>query len=241
MKDKNLRILFFSTTDLCCGYYLEGIEAILNEWHDPTNIMDIIELYHVKKYVDSEIFKGHWQQNSDVYYKDAVKTIPRLIRQFYGENTSCLVKVYKQIDLYEYEKSFWEIVIKYKISEDWDEDLFTLIASPTDIHTLLLNKQIVKQFGSYIRERLLEEEEAAELIIRKYAFNEIISSPIYLPEELSESDIFSILLKYINSQSPNLNYLRGVITLSKGFLKIPDKIKYQAKKKSDELEKKVFL
>jgi len=59
----NNRIVFFSKDDLARFDMLARTETILNEFNTQkayTNINDLIELYHVKQYIDSDLYLDSW-------------------------------------------------------------------------------------------------------------------------------------------------------------------------------------
>lgn len=240
LKDKTKRVRFFSTTDLSCGFYLAEVENILNKLEEPKTVIDTIELYHVKQYVDSKIFKLSWNNNSEDYYQKIAKTIPKNINIFFTMHQHTMASEYEKIDIFEYRVTFFEILINYKFIRSWSEDVVIAIFENTDLRVLLQFTDIVKRFGSYIRDRIVSSFEAADIIISKLSLRDDLNYPINLPDELSVEDISEILLNYIKSDNPDITILQGIILVQDSILRNPNKIKYLAKKRSDELEAVFF-
>ena len=64
---------------------------------------------------------------------------------------------------------------------------------------------------------------------------------IFLPKSLSDEDVIQIFRKYLESDRPNLNYVRDIVNSTSRYgLVIGDKIKLIARRKIHELEQEIF-
>ena len=66
--------------------------------------------------------------------------------------------------------------------------------------------------------------------------------PLYFPKELSASDKEAIIINYIDSEAPNINYLRLICNIqsSKDKLEVSPKTLLKAKRKAEKEESKFF-
>ena len=67
------RVIFYSKDDMACFFMKEKVENILNAFSvekESGNINDIIELYNVKLYVDSNVYNNDWGKEKTLVYKN---------------------------------------------------------------------------------------------------------------------------------------------------------------------------
>ena len=111
------------------------------------------------------------------------------------------------------------------------------------LYQLLKYKTITEYFGVIIREYMLNDYKTAELLLDKYEMKHIHErESIYFPKGLSASDKETIINNYIDSEKPNLNYLRLIANIqsSKDKLEVSPKTLLKSKKKAEEQENKLF-
>lgn len=143
---------------------------------------------------------------------------------------------------YQYYDDFFEVIEKYNVFERISESAFEKIVKDRYIlHHVLQNKKIVTKFGNVIRNKLLEHPENAKILLDKYEI-EGKNKQIYLPKEFTIVDKENLIIKYINSEEANLNYLRIIenIQSKKNELEISDKTRLLTKKKIKEQTEKFF-
>lgn len=242
------RVKFYSTTDLGNGYQLQKAENILESYNDTKeyNITKLIEFYNITKYIDNKIFLKKW----DDTYIDNVKKICIQMKK----------RIYKYFDEFISEKNI-KIIIK-DLPIQYIEDFLELFEKKIEkinirgnvfiqaikeinipIYHILYFKKIVRQYDNELKEIMLEDAiDSAVIIIRKYYIKEKRNQKIEIPKSLSMKDKEKILIKYIDSEHANLNYIRIIakIQSNKDSIQIDDKTKLKAQRKVIELENKIF-
>lgn len=114
-----------------------------------------------------------------------------------------------------YKEDFWELFDKYKVYNRISDKKFDEVLKNTYTLEMISDlKNIVKYYESVIREHLLKYEDSEIILLDKYEIvRENNQKQIYLPDELTGEDKELILKNYIESQNPNLNYLRVIFNM----------------------------
>ncbi len=241
------RVKFYSTTDLMCGYQLSRAENIMNSYDlDKVhyNINEIIEFYNICKYIDEEIFLKSWLAEDIANFKVIIKKYKSLIGKFLSSiSDNNFADVFNVVDI-EYKYDYWKLIEKYKVYERISSNiLYNLLQeSKLMLYKILGCKKIVDYYGQVIKMHLLFDEAAAELLLEKYEVNRINNKDeIHLPKELTQEDKEKIILNYIKSTNPNLNYLRMIVDIqSTKEFSITDRTRLKARKCAEEAESKLF-
>jgi len=242
------RIKFYSVNDISSGYNLRKIETLLRQYHEgkeAENINDIIELYNINKFFENKIHLTDWAVEDIRFYEKTAKSYWGVIAKFLKSITdNTFEPLYNEVDRF-YKEDFWEVIHKFKVYENISPEMFREFINNSDVwlHQLLKYKNITEHFGEIIRDYMLNDHTTAELLLDKYEMKHIHErEPIYLPKELSTSDKETIINNYIDSENPNLNYLRLIsnIQSSKDKLEISPKTLLKSKKKAEEQESKFF-
>ncbi len=230
------RIKFYSINDMVTGENLIRIKEIVDNFDENKkdyNINDIIEFYNITKYVDTECYKNYklnWTEYDVSKIKGVIKIykgiIARYIKSISNEN---IIAKYMEIkdDYYGYREDFFELLEKYKVYENISEDTFCeLLHTPkVFLEYILKNKNMTYYHGKTIRQRFYEESEYAEIILDYYEAKHTENvKTLYFPKELILEDKEEIIKKYIDSENPNLNYLRLINNIqNRDELSISDK------------------
>lgn len=242
------RVKFYSTTDLGSGFQLQNAESIIDAYNDKKeyNITELIEFYNITKYIDNRIFLKKW----DDAYIDNVKTIciqmKKKIFKYFDETLSenNIKNTIKDIPI-QYIEDFLELFEKKieKINIRGNVFIQAIKENNIPIYHILYFKKIVRQYDNELKEIMLEDAiNSAVIIIRKYYIKEKRNQKIEIPKSLSMEDKEKILIKYIDSEHANLNYIRIIakIQSNKDSIQIDDKTKLKAQRKIVELENKIF-
>ncbi|MFS4494564.1 hypothetical protein [Maribacter sp. 2308TA10-17] len=247
MHEPNLkRIVFHSKQDMSAGNHLERAELILKSKvaKDDLDINDILERYHIKKYLDNGLYLKQWTSEEISAYKIKAEKYKIEIGNFFSKiNSENIEKIYKTIP-YNYIESFWEIVNNYKVHQRVSSNKLNEILGkePILINNLLQFQGIVKHFDAALRKFLIDYEKSAEILLSIYEIkhDREIKKKI-LPNSLSVDDKENIILKYLDSDEPNLNYI-GLIANAKhqnGF-RLSPKTRLKAKQLNKKLIDKFF-
>lgn len=245
----NNRIVFFSKDDLARFDMLARTETILNEFNTQkayTNINDLIELYHVKQYIDSDLYLDSWTPETREKYKKRVKDIWSLICQFCASITDGNIETYlKEIkaENIRYISSFWQLIEKCDVYKRLSNNAFVkLFKITTWKEDVLVNAKIVSHFNLQLRELLIAYEKTAEILLSYYEKESPTKrEKIFFPKSLSIEDKDAIVSRYIDSDTPNLNYIYlATLARDQRDFKLSNKTKLKAKRRYDEDQKKML-
>lgn len=226
------------------GRKLEKIETIDIPEYNRIDINDAIEFYEIKKYFDDGAYSKSWTDEQREKYNEKSKKLFELTMRYFNVLTdSTIVQEYEEIEDYPYRTAFWQLFDKCKLYNKISETAFNAILQSMNcsLHDILLHKSIVMKYGKEIRNIILGSFENMRFIIHVYEQNYTNSENLYLPEELTPEDKCQFIEAYIDSDYPNLNYIETISLMqpSKDF-PISDLLRLKAKRKNQDLSKKVF-
>ncbi len=242
MTDVRRRVKYYSATDVYYGIHLQNAEKMLKEYvvGGSHEINDVIELFNIGKFFADKIFLIKWTEDEICSYKNVI--MEETARQFKSINDSNFLLIYQSLDKI-YFSDFWELFDKFKIYNVISKTTFKsfLLASKPKLYEILQHKQISKSFGEALRNYMMDNINLAELLLNEYEVRHISQRPpLFFPKELSNVDKEAIICNYIESDNPNINYLRliGNIQSNKNKIEVSPRVCLKAKKKSDMEEKK---
>lgn len=196
------------------GYNLELAEKAIIKYQKttPSNINEIIELYHIKKLLDNNCRLTAWDDDYLNQLKVPVKDYNGIIAKFFKAlSVEQIEVIYKSIE-WGYKQTFWDIIDQFKMFNIISADVLKTIVqeNTNDFRNILKCRSIVEKFKVTIRELLLSKSDSAHIIIDKYIARHISPSDreLFLPSNLTMEDKESIIDKYLDSDNPNLNYVR---------------------------------
>lgn len=214
------------------------------------SINDIIELYNITKYVDTKCYKNYklnWSEDDISRIKDVIKNYKGIIACYVKSisNENITIKYMEiQDDYYDYREDFFELLEKYKVYKNISECIFSeLLHTPkVFLEYILRNKNMTYYHGNAIRERFYEDSEYAEIILDYYEAKHTGNiKTLYFPKELTTDDKEKIIKNYIDSENPNLNYLRLINNIqNRKELSISDKTRLASIKKTKIENDKLF-
>ncbi|WP_313305417.1 hypothetical protein [Empedobacter sp.] len=245
-KDRH-RINFYSINDMAIPYELEKTEKLLETYtsHDNFDVNDFLEFYNIKIYFDNNQFLKSWDEEKKERYRKIVQTVfdefkKRLIVL---ENSN--IQNYIEVIEFEYLDNFWELFSLLSLYKKIDGQYILEILKKYNIHIryILHQKKIVDKYNVIIKEFLLDYEETAEILLTKIEEEHISGRNLefYFPKNLSLIDKESIIDRYIDSDRPNLNYIR-LIENSKDSpqLNLSPKVRLKARKISQKLNNEII-
>ena len=237
------RVHWFSRNDMSIGYHLPRIEQIIEEFNiakDITDVNDILELFEITKFVENGACPMSWGQDM----LSMVKQFKPIVAKYFKQITkSELSNIYRSID-FGYRDSFWEIIDVFEIKGLIDENfLQTSFNESWELRELMYREKLVKRHGGLLRRFLISNPHSAEWLLNEYVAEHSIGGhkTMYFPKELTSEDVSQILEKYIDSDDPNINYVRLLehTKLIHSF-KVPPSIRLKAKRKAKKLNDKIF-
>ena len=235
MKEEN-RVVFFSKEDMAGGFELQKGEHILRGdiKQEYVDINDILELYNIKKYIDNELYLKSWTTDDINNFKQKIVSFGKIIAQFMSAITNeNFDQIYQNI-IFDYEKSFWELINNLNLSKNISKDkLLGVLENKSYIkYEILQNKQIVEHFDKVLKTFFLNHPESAEIVLSVYEVKKDNNeSPYYLPKSLTVEDKENIIINYLNSSQTNINYVSLIPNArNQTDFKLSDKTRLLAKK-----------
>lgn len=196
------------------GYNLVLAEKAIIKYQNatPSNINDVIELYHIKKLLDNNCRLTTWDDDYLNQLKVQVKDYNGIIAKFFKAiSVEQIEVIYESIE-WGYRQTFWDIIDQFKMFNIISADVLKRIAqeNANDFRTILKCGFIVEKFKGIIRDILLSKSDSAHIIIDKYVarHNSPSDRELFLPSNLTMEDKEYIISRYLESDSPNLNYVR---------------------------------
>lgn len=172
---------------------LERFE-VLKYFDDPN-----ISLYKDRDFIEKiSFFKRRIKQNIGIYFNSQFDVQEAILNL--SESTP------------EYIDTSLQVIAHYKL-DDKENDFDTILKSLPNRHlsSILQNKRLATKYQNAVSAIILKNPKNAEILIRvlninsKYAHYTLPSN-----EFLSVKDINELILEYIKSQNPNLNYLEQI-------------------------------
>lgn len=242
------RIIYYPKTDLAVFWELEKVCKAIERYkkEDPNNIIDIIELYNIRKLIEHDIKLEEWSDDKfEQIKKDTEKYNAKVAKFFKNINKDNVYGYYLSLD-FSYEHSFWDIIEQFKLYVSVGDHLIkNLIDKKIDyLHIILRHKGLVDKYKVTIRNILLDKPHSAHFIIDKYIPKYTLTREIeiHLPENLTTDDKENIINKYLDCENPNLNYVELICQNKddKNGLLLSPKTKLKAKKLREKLTEEIF-
>ncbi|MFI5139735.1 MAG: hypothetical protein ACHQIM_18075, partial [Sphingobacteriales bacterium] len=236
------RVTFFSKHDMTCWTMLEKAETRLEQEYDfsKMDLNSLLEFHHIHQYFENDLFLDKWTPEQKAAYAQKVKTALAQIRVYISNIIPG--QLFEELAQLEFDnrENFWELLQYFELYKKLDASLFSkaLKAHPLHIRYVLSLKQLVQHYNSELRAFLLTCDESAELLLSHYEEKQIEPSKYIFPKNLTDADKHAIILAYLESPEPNLNYVE-LVRNSKN-LKLPPKILLKAKQISDNIKNEIF-
>jgi hypothetical protein len=199
-----------------------------------TDVNEVLELYHIKKYFDNELYLKSWTPKEIEDFKQKSLKYGQIVGTFLSTiNNDNIFEIYGQT-FHSYIHSFWEIVSKHSLFKKISKPNFSKIleSEPHLIHEILTHKVLVNHYDKELKSFLLNYPTSAEILLSVYETeNEFKRNQKYIPKSLTIEDKERIISKYLDSEDTNLNYI-GLIENAKkrnDFI-ISDKTRLKAKR-----------
>ena len=166
------RVVFYSKTDGAAGHNLERVEMLLNtiDINSDFDIVDLLELYNVKLYLDNELYLLSWEEETKNNYKALMDYAWLLIKKFWlGINDSNVLGYIDYLE-YIYNETYWELISHFQVYKNISKPVFIYILDkfPFQIIYILANKNIVRHFDKEMRDFLMNYKTAAELLLSRF-------------------------------------------------------------------------
>lgn len=229
-----MRIKYCSKYDLNCGCMLQEIEKYLEsiDTKKIDSINDIIEIYNINRFFDNDVYMVRWDEIKKSQYKNKAKEFIKHASKYLEYISSgSLKEKYYETEL-EYKNDFWEVLSAYNIIKKNPSIINKDVLDVNMVYSLLHTKNLAKKYDRIIKEILITDESLAETII-SYDINK--TKDFYLPA-FSLEELEKAVDNYINSDSPNPNYLNYIYSIGRiESQQIGAMHRIQAKEKADSI------
>ena len=241
MKD---RVCFLSKDDLFFGHYLEMAEKRIQEVSEngaPTDLEGIVELWHIKRLLENDCRLTKWTDAEFEKLRSSTNGYNTIIANFFNSLNPAMIKSELELLGWTYKKTFWEIIDAFELYRLIEPEILREIISENinNLREVLERKRIVEKFKDIIREVLLSNINSAHIILDKYVTKHEPQREcqLFLPSNLTLTDKEQILINYLQSDNPNVNYVRLITQIKDN----GDKIRVSPKTRllAERLEKKL--
>ena len=212
MRDFNeKRVVFYGRNDYAAGIFQDRCKIMLAgaESVNPSSINDAIEAHQIKLTVEGipELFQDQsiedYSRRAQILFSKACRFVSSELKH---KNVG---EVYGQVEL-QYREKFWRFIeacgMWRKIKAPDFEELLTSHTGCLEV--VLQHKKPIEYFADEIKRALINNPEySAELIVSRLAAETTSNLSLYLPQNLENSEIDDIMLRYINSEAANPNFL----------------------------------
>lgn len=243
------RVCYFSKDDLSVGHYLELAEKRIQKVSEegmPTDLEGIVELWHIKNLFENDCRLETWTDAEFEDLKSLTNGYNAIIANFFNSLNPTMIKSEFELLGWTYKKTFWEIIDAYKLYKLIDPEILREIISGNinNLREVLECKGIVERFKDVIREELLINKNSAHIILDKYVAKQKSQREhqLYLPSNLSLKDKEQILIDYLQSENPNVNYVRLITQIkdNKDKIKISPKTRLLAERTEKKLNEEML-
>ncbi|WP_342648239.1 hypothetical protein [Mucilaginibacter sp. CSA2-8R] len=211
--------------------YLEGISDF-----GSMNLNSLLEYHHIHQYFENGLFLERWTEVQKSSYRKIIKTAFITLRKYlYDLRDKDFIGVIDELE-FDNRSNFWEVFRYFEVYKKIERKTFEKIldAHPHHVRYILPLKQIVAHFNTELRAFLLTYEESAELLLTHYEQKHDEPSEYYFPTDLNDTDKQDIIAAYLDSPSPNLNYVD--LALHSKHLKLPPRLLLKAKQTSERVK-----
>lgn len=214
-----------------------------DNWKSYTDINKVIELYNVKKYIDTGIRLEDWTNPQYTDYQNKANQVFGVVGCFLNsKDINELATLYNETNIM-YRQDFVELVCKIGLYKKFDDLQFAEFLEKANIRIdrILREKDIVYKFGKVVREYILKDAENAEFFVNKFLERSEDKELYYIPKELTVEDKEGLVQRYIELDSPNMNYLTVIMQEENpDKLKLSEMTRFKAYKKLEIMRKKLF-
>ncbi len=238
------RVCYLSKDDLFVGHYIEMAGKRIQEVSEggvPTDLEGIIELWHIKRIFEEGYRLQEWTDDEFEQFKSSTKEYNAIIANFFNGLNPTKIKSEFNLLEWTYKKTFWKIIDAYKLYRLIEPETLREIVSKNNnyLRMVLECKGIVEKFKDVIRETLLNKVNSAHIILDKFVAKQDLHRDVemHLPSNLTIEDKEQILINYLQSNNPNVNYVRLITQIKDDKNNI--KLSLKTRLLAERLEKKL--
>ena len=235
------RVKYYPANDILHGHNFSKIEALHVPTFDSIDINDAIEFFQINKYFAAGTRCRSWDDKEYAEYKLKADQLSGLTKRFFNQiDNDNIIACYTNIE-FGYHSDFWVLFDNCKLYNKITDDIFGILINSPHIypHDLFLHKNIVRSYGNVLRSYIIGNAYCIPTILHVYEQDYTECEKLTLPTELTGEDICNYIESYIDSEHPNVNYLREIVDMHwSSRFPISDEVRLKAKKRYEkEIEK----
>lgn len=243
MEELKERVCYYSNDDMSIRSNLELAELRINEFIKSKkldNMTKIIELYNIKQLFDNNLKLTIWSNEKFESLKKNTSDYSKYIAEYLKSiNPEKIVDEYNHLSWF-YQTKFWGMINQFNFYDLIDSNALISITSTDQnaINEILHFKRLVQKKGNIIYNILMNDIYSAPLLLDNFVANRnlITKKEMFFPTQLTLKDKEHIINNYINSDNPNLNYIRLISQIKNdNNLNISPKTRLKAKKIEEKL------
>lgn len=243
--EKLRRVRFFGAHDLAAGWHAPRVVELAAQFdpkHAPTNVVDILELHNVQQYLEHRLLPNSCtEEESNQLVARAPQIRSAVARFFTAVDGSNFAAIVSEVD-HEYHGDLLDLLGRNKAFERCDSVTALPALKEAGVHLgeMLASRSLMRAYETEMRDELLASPRGGEYLVRNYLEKDARGA-IHLPRSFTPMDARNLLERYIDSEDANLNYVRLIANANDhAQAGIDAKLKLRAKRRSDELNAKIF-
>lgn len=239
------RVHYYSPYDMSIPFNWQRADVVIDNYKNgwrPQNVCDVVELYNIWQFVENDVAKKDWTEEKLQLIRSDFKK--EVVGFFSALNRDTWVALFRQLE-FDYKRHFWAILDRFNIDGILDLTSIqkAIEGSNWELRDLLRRERLVAKNQAALVELLKENEHTAEWLLQEYVQKDTSGGEdrIYFPQSLSFQDKEDIISRYLDTDEPNLNYVRLVRVARKDAnLRLSDSVKLKAKNVEERLNEKHF-
>jgi hypothetical protein len=226
---------------------LEKVPTLIETYNEAIGFKDVndaLEFYNISLFIRNQLWLLSWSEEYKEKLMNLENPLFASVARFFSTideaNFNVLLTQTDNIYREDFLSLLCETGMISKIS--WSPFSTALENNLIHLYQILHKKKLVDHHNLCIRQTILSNPTNAELILNNLS-NTIRSTPTnYFPKGLTNSDVNTLFMEYINSPDPNLNYIQQIANYknSSSAYRITKEVIYAAKIRYDTLSRSIF-
>ena len=204
-------VKYYSNNDLSIGFNLEQAESVIkniDSEKEYKNVNEVIELFNIQQLMESGVLLKKWDEQTIYRLKNTCKSFNAKIGKYFATiDTANFVEVFQNVDT-AYIEDFWLLFSKYKAFSRVEGNALIEILTKgiAALWPILEHKDIVCYYDTELAVFMRTSDQSAEILLdQNYA---VTKRKYFFPKSLLTTEYETIIDTYIDSQDPNVNYLK---------------------------------
>lgn len=241
------QVKFYSRHDLASYSEVEKILPSLKKINinkPVKNLNHIVELWNILLYLDAGFYPPKLDEDEKRELDELKLKLPKIICTYLNKHKTQIEEDFETLG-YDYISDFWHIIARYNCFTLYPKEILIQLIKLNPIFNLpsvLEERKLVEYLDEYLSIYLSQYETTAELLLNNVIESQHGENKAYhFPKSLTIQDKEGIIIKYINGEQRNLNYLRVISNLrNSDQLSISDKTRLLCKRAVEEENQKVL-